>query len=195
MQAEPILIGSGAMQELQNRVERVETRVVEVVREVVKEEGGASESQLAELKEYVDEKVAGAGGEGSNAALQQEVATALAAESSSLKQYVDRKITQALLTPSITGEPVDQTQILGIITKLMKDLITAQALVGIMDSVTITHDWDELRPFEHIRVRYDGDSNPEGYRYVQALIQLNNNYCRSRRCLECRVGYHMLKHT
>ena len=63
MQAEPILIGSGAMQELQNRVERVETRVVEVVREVVKEEGGASESQLAELKEYVDEKVAGAGGE------------------------------------------------------------------------------------------------------------------------------------
>ena len=29
----------------------------------------------------------------------------------------------------------------------------------------------------------------------QALIQLNNNYCRSRRCLECRVGYHMLKHT
>lgn len=28
----------------------------------------------------------------------------------------------------------------------------------------------------------------------QALLQLNNNYCRSRRCLECRVGYHILKH-
>ena len=44
MQTEPILIGSGAMQELQNRVERVETRVVEVVEKVVKEmaekEGG-----------------------------------------------------------------------------------------------------------------------------------------------------------
>ena len=28
----------------------------------------------------------------------------------------------------------------------------------------------------------------------QALLQLNNNYCRNRRCLECRIGYHILKH-
>lgn len=28
----------------------------------------------------------------------------------------------------------------------------------------------------------------------QALLQLSNNYCHSRRCLECRVGYHILKH-
>ena len=27
----------------------------------------------------------------------------------------------------------------------------------------------------------------------QALLQLYNNYCSSRRCLECRVGYHLLK--
>lgn len=28
----------------------------------------------------------------------------------------------------------------------------------------------------------------------QALLQLGNNYCRNRRCLECRIGYHILKH-
>ena len=28
----------------------------------------------------------------------------------------------------------------------------------------------------------------------QALLQLNDNYCNKRRCLECRIGYHLLKH-
>ena len=28
----------------------------------------------------------------------------------------------------------------------------------------------------------------------QALIQLANNYCANRRCLECRIGYQLLKH-
>lgn len=28
----------------------------------------------------------------------------------------------------------------------------------------------------------------------QALLQLKNEYCQNRRCLECRIGYHILKH-
>lgn len=28
----------------------------------------------------------------------------------------------------------------------------------------------------------------------QALLQLSNSYCSTRRCLECRIGYHLLKH-
>ena len=28
----------------------------------------------------------------------------------------------------------------------------------------------------------------------QALLQLSNNYCNPRRCLECRIGYQLLKH-
>ena len=28
----------------------------------------------------------------------------------------------------------------------------------------------------------------------QALLQLTDNYCNNRRCLECRIGYHVLKH-
>ena len=28
----------------------------------------------------------------------------------------------------------------------------------------------------------------------QALLQLKNNYCDTRRCLECRIGYHLLKY-
>lgn len=28
----------------------------------------------------------------------------------------------------------------------------------------------------------------------QALLQLYNNYCTQRRCLECRIGFHILKH-
>ena len=27
----------------------------------------------------------------------------------------------------------------------------------------------------------------------QALLQLTGNYCSNRRCLECRIGYHLLK--
>ena len=29
----------------------------------------------------------------------------------------------------------------------------------------------------------------------QALLQLSHNYCSSRRCLECRIGYNILKHS
>ena len=29
---------------------------------------------------------------------------------------------------------------------------------------------------------------------TQALLQLDSNYCKKRRCLECRIGYHILKH-
>ena len=28
----------------------------------------------------------------------------------------------------------------------------------------------------------------------QALLHLHNHYCQERRCLECRIGYHLLKH-
>ncbi|MBR1784738.1 MAG: DUF2851 family protein [Bacteroidales bacterium] len=28
----------------------------------------------------------------------------------------------------------------------------------------------------------------------QSLLQLHNNYCTNKRCLECRIGYHILKH-
>ena len=29
----------------------------------------------------------------------------------------------------------------------------------------------------------------------QALLQLYNNYCQSRRCLECRIGHSIIKQT
>jgi hypothetical protein len=28
----------------------------------------------------------------------------------------------------------------------------------------------------------------------QALLQLENNYCKSRKCLECGIGFQILKH-
>lgn len=35
---------------------------------------------------------------------------------------------------------------------------------------------------------------PKNAAESQALLQLTNNYCNNRRCLECRIGYHILKH-
>ena len=35
---------------------------------------------------------------------------------------------------------------------------------------------------------------PDNAAESQALLQLDNNYCRNRRCLECRIGYQILKH-
>ena len=36
--------------------------------------------------------------------------------------------------------------------------------------------------------------NPANAAQSQALLQLSNAYCSNRRCLECRIGYHLLKH-
>ena len=36
---------------------------------------------------------------------------------------------------------------------------------------------------------------PDNAAESQALIQLTNEYCYKRRCLECRIGYQLLKHT
>lgn len=36
--------------------------------------------------------------------------------------------------------------------------------------------------------------NPSNAAESQALLQLSNNYCSPRRCLECRIGYHLMKH-
>lgn len=37
--------------------------------------------------------------------------------------------------------------------------------------------------------------SPESAADSQALLQLTNEYCNNRRCLECRIGYQLLKHT
>ena len=37
--------------------------------------------------------------------------------------------------------------------------------------------------------------SPSNAAESQALLQLTNNYCSQRRCLECRIGYQLLKHT
>ncbi len=35
---------------------------------------------------------------------------------------------------------------------------------------------------------------PQNAAESQALLQLDKNYCSQRRCVECRIGYHILKH-
>jgi uncharacterized protein YneF (UPF0154 family) len=34
---------------------------------------------------------------------------------------------------------------------------------------------------------------PDNAAQSQALIQLKNNYCNGRRCLDCRIGHHIIK--
>ncbi len=44
-----------------------------------------------------------------------------------------------------------------------------------------------------IRRWQEAGASPENAAQTQALIQLSNNYCGIRRCLECRIGYHIIK--
>ena len=37
--------------------------------------------------------------------------------------------------------------------------------------------------------------SPANAAQSQALLQLKNHYCYSRRCLDCRIGHHIMKHT
>lgn len=37
--------------------------------------------------------------------------------------------------------------------------------------------------------------SPANAAQSQALLQLKNHYCDSRRCLDCRIGHHIMKHT
>ena len=46
-----------------------------------------------------------------------------------------------------------------------------------------------------IRRWVEVDIRPASAAESQALLQLYNNHCSMRRCLECRIGYSILKHT
>lgn len=55
----------------------------------------------------------------------------------------------------------------------------------------------QLPPEDNVIVRRwrQAGIEPQSAASTQALLQLESKYCRSRRCLECRIGFNILKHT
>ena len=55
---------------------------------------------------------------------------------------------------------------------------------------------EQLPPEDNAIVRRwrQAGIEPQSAAASQALLQLENNYCQQRRCLECRIGYQILKH-